>query len=147
MDETLLVLSDTWNTQIQKYLFLALIFLLLSACARESLAVSNEINQQEAIDKAVEIASMSMPEISGSQVAPSDIHAEKMTLEKAAKRLNAHSQNAFSEESPDTQVWLVSMDGIWLPPEVPGVLQKPYRHLSIVMDAQIGLEIFRNLKP
>ena len=133
-------------SQIQKYLFLVLL-LLLSACAKESLAVNNEITQQEAIDKAVEIASMSVPEISGSQVAPSDIHAEKMTLEKAAKRLNSNSYDVFSEESPDTQVWLVSMDGIWLPADVPGVLQKPYRHLSIVMDAQTGLEIFRNLQP
>ena len=39
------------------------------------------------MDAAVKIASMSIPEISGSQVAPSNIHAEKMILEEAAKRL------------------------------------------------------------
>jgi hypothetical protein len=138
---------DMWKIQIQKYIFSALVILLLSGCARESLADNSEINQQEAIDTAIEIASMSMPEISGSQVAPSNIHAEKMTLEAATKRLNSNSQTAFSEESPDTQVWLVSMDGIWLPADVPGVIQKPYQHLSIVMDAKTGLEIFRNVQP
>lgn len=133
--------------QTQKHLFLVLVFLLLSGCVRESLTDNSEINQQEAIDTAIEIASMSIPEISGSQVAPSNIHAEKMILEEAAKRLNSNPQNAFSEESPDTQVWLVSMDGIWLPANVPGVVQKPYLHLSIVIDAKTGLEIFRNVQP
>jgi len=136
-----------WKMQIQTYLISILVFLLLAGCASESPTDNNEINQQEAIDTAVEIASMSIPEISGSQVAPSNIHAEKMTLEEAAKRLNSNPQNASSEESPDTHVWLVSMDGIWLPGSVPGVVQKPYRHLSIVMDAKTGLEIFRNIQP
>jgi len=126
---------------------LTLVFVLLSGCAKESLTNNNEIDQQEAIDKAVEIASMSMPEISGSQVTPSKILAQKMKLEEAAKRLNTNPQNAFSEESPDAQVWLVSMDGIWLPADVPGVVQKPYQHLSIVIDAKTGLEIFRNMQP
>jgi hypothetical protein len=132
---------------MQRYLFLTLVFLLLSGCAKEFLTNNSEIDQQEAIDKAVEIASMSMPEISGSQVAPSNIHAEKMKLEEAAKRLNANPQNAFSEESSDTHVWLVSMDGIWLPADAPGVVQKPYQHLSIVIDVKTGLEIFRNMQP
>ena len=123
------------------------VFMLLSGCAKESLTNNNEIDQQEAIDKAVEIASMSMPEISGSQVTPSNIRAEKMKLEEAAKHLNANPQNAFSEEYPDAQVWLVSMDGIWLPAAAPGVVQKPYKHLSIVIDAKTGLEIFRNMQP
>ena len=90
---------------------------------------------------------MSIPEISGSQVTPSNIHAEKMTLEEAAKRLNSNPQNAFSKEFTDTQVWLVSMDGIWLPAVVPGVIQKPYQHLSIVIDAKTGQEIYRNIQP
>jgi len=136
-----------WKIQIQKYLFSVLVFLLLSGCARESLTDAGEMNQQEAIDTAVEIASMSMPEISGSQVTPFNIQAEKMTLEEAVKRLNTNPQDAFSEDPPETQVWLVSMDGIWLPGDVPGVVQKPYQHLSLVIDAKTGLEIFRNIQP
>lgn len=136
------------KSEIWKYLFSLLIVFSFSACASESNTINNDIDQQKAIDIAIEIASMSIPEISGSQVAPSNIHAEKMTLEEAAKRLNSNLQNAFSENSPDTQVWLVSMDGIWLPPNVPGVPnQKPYRHLSIVIDAKRGLEIYRNVQP
>ena len=136
-----------WKMQVQKYLFATLLLLLLSGCARESLTDNDEISQQEAIDAAVEIASMSIPEISGSQVPPANIQADKMILEEAAKRLNANPQNAFSEESPDLQVWLVSMDGIWLPASTPGVVQKPYQHISLVMDAKTGLEIFRNMQP
>ena len=131
----------------RSYLFSAVIFLLLSGCAKESSANTSEIDQQKAIDIAVEIASVSIPEISGSQVAPSNIHAEIMTLAEAAKRLNSNPQNVFSEESSEKQVWLVSMDGIWAPAAVPGVVQKPYQHLSIVIDAITGLEIFRNMQP
>lgn len=132
---------------ILPFLWWSVIFLLLSGCARESLTAKRQLNQQEAISTAVAIAALSIPETSGSQVAPSNIRAEKMTLEGAAQRLNAKPQNAFSEESPDTQVWLVSMDGIWLPASVPGVVQKPFQHLSIVIDAKTGLEIFRNMQP
>jgi hypothetical protein len=95
----------------------------------------------------MEIASMPIPEMSGSQVALSNIHAEKMTVEEAIKRFNANSWNAFSGASPDMQIWLVSMDGIWLPANVPGVVQKPYQHLSIVIDAKTGDEIYRNMQP
>jgi hypothetical protein len=133
--------------QTRKYLISLLACLLLSGCARESITANRELNQQEAIDAAVKIASMSMPEISGSQVAPSNIDAEKMTLEEAAKHLNSNPENASAKESSDAQVWLVSMDGIWLPTSAPGVVQKPYQHLSIVIDAKTGLEIFRNMQP
>jgi len=61
---------------------------------------------------------------------------QKMILEEAAKRLNSNSQNAFSENSPDTKVWLVFMGSIWLPANMPGVVQKPYQHLSIIVDAK-----------
>ena len=121
----------------------SILFLLLSGCGRESLTDQRELNQHEAISTAVAIAALSIPETGGSQVAPYNIHAEKMALDEAEKRLNSHPQ----EESPDTHVWLVSMDGIWLPASVPGVDQKPFQHLSIVIDAKTGLEIFRNMQP
>ncbi len=129
--------------QMQKYLFSALILLLLSGCAKN---IDNELTKQQAIEVAIKIVSMSEPEIGGSQVEPFNIIAEKMTLEEYVKRFNENSQNAFSEAFPDTQVWLVSMDGVWLGPEVPDVPQQPYRHLSIVINAKTGLEIFRNVQ-
>ncbi len=109
--------------------------------------IFNKIEQKKAIDIAVKIASISIPEISGSQVTPFNIHAEKMTLEKASKHLNSNRQNTLSEESLDMQVWLVTMDGIWLPANVPDVVQKPYQHLSIIIDAKTGQEIYRNMQP
>lgn len=135
------------KTGIWKYIFSLVMVFSFSACASKSNATNNDIDQQKAIDTAVEIASMSMPEISGSQVTPSNIVAEKMTLEEAAKRLNSNPQETFSEVSPNTQVWLVSMNGVWLPADVPGVVQKPFQHLYIVIDAKTGLEIFRNMQP
>ena len=56
-------------------------------------------------------------------------------------------KNTLSEESLDMQVWLVTMDGIWLPANVPDVVQKPYQHLSIIIDAKTGQEIYRNMQP
>ena len=140
-------LFDIWKIHIQEYFFSMLVILLLSGCARESLAESREISQQGAIDVAVRIASVSMPEISGSQVAPSNIQAEKMRWEDAVKRLNLDPKNVSSETSPEAKVWLVSMDGIWLPASVPDVVQEPYRHLSLIIDPQTGLEILRNMRP
>src|SRR5215211_3532548 len=123
-----------WKTQIQKYVFSTLIILLLSACTQD---FNNELTQEEVIEIAVKIVSMSMPEVSGSQVAPSNIVAEKMTVKELAKQLNLnHPYNVLSEESPDTHVWLVSMDGLWFPANVPGVIQKPFHHLFIVIDAK-----------
>ena len=109
--------------------------------------IFNRIEQKKAIDTAVKIVSISIPEISSSQVAPFNTHAEKMTLEEASKRLNSNPKNDFSGESLDTQVWLVSMDGIWLPANVSDVVQKPYQHLSIIIDDKTGQEIYRNMQP
>ncbi|HEX5942339.1 MAG TPA: hypothetical protein VFY66_08680 [Anaerolineales bacterium] len=129
-------------------LFLALLIPLLSGCARASLTDDGGINQQEAIEIAVEIASMSIPEISGSQVAPSNIQADKLTLEEAAEHINANRQDVFSENPPDLPVWRVTMDGIWLPPDVPDVpTLKPYRHLCLILDAETGNEILRSMQP
>ena len=135
------------KTEFWQCLFSCLIVFSLSACVRESDVINKDIDQQEAIDIALEIASMSIPpDISGSEVAPSNIHAEKMTIEEVSKRLNSNPQDAFPEVSLDTQVWLVSMDGIWLRASVPGVIQQSFHHLSIVIDPKTGSEIFMDLQ-
>ena len=136
------------KTEIWQCLFSCLIVFSFSACAGASDVGNNEIDQQEAIDIATEMASMSMPpEISGSQVAPSNVSAEKMTLGEAAQRINAND-SVPSEYSLAMPVWLVSMDGIWLPATVPDLpTPEPYRRLSIIIDAKTGQEIMRNLQP
>ena len=135
------------KTRLWKYHFFLVMVFLFSACASKSAPTKNDIDQQNAIDAAVEIASMSMPEISASQVPPSNIVAEKMTLEEAAKRLNSDPQEIFSNVNSNTKIWLVSMNGIWLPADVPGVSQQPFQHLYLIIDAKTGLEIFRNMQP
>ena len=133
---------------MEKYLFSALTTLLLASCARELFSNDVSITQQESMELAVEIASLSIPEISGSQVAPSNIHADKSTLEEAVDRINANRQNVLSDQSPDRQVWLVTMDGIWLPPNAPDLpMPEPYRHFSIILDAETGDEMLRSMQP
>ena len=86
--------------KIQKFFLLISVFLLLSGCAKE-------LNQQEAIDIAVKIVSNSEPEISGSQVSPSNIVAEKMTVNELVKRLDwKQPHNVLSDISPC--LWMVS---------------------------------------
>ena len=131
--------------KIQKHLF-SVVFMILCGCVSTATDAPGEMTQQQAMEKAIEITSMSIPEISGSQVPPSNIHAEKMTLEEAVKRLNSNLENV-SEKSAESPVWLVSMDGLWLPVSAPGLTQKPYRHASIVLDAKTGVEVFRNMQP
>jgi hypothetical protein len=59
----------------KKYLLSVLVFLLLAGCASEFLS-NGELNQNEAIDTAVKIASTSMPEISGSKAISAFIYRD-----------------------------------------------------------------------
>ncbi len=137
------------KTQIQEYVFSTLIFLLLSGCAKEIRITDNGISEQEAIDAALKIVLTSQPEISGSQVTPSNIHAEQMTLGEATKRISKRD-NVAAGYSPDMLVWLVSMDGIWLdefprPENFP--TPEPYQHAFIIIDAKTGLDVGVSMRP
>ena len=128
---------------------ISLTILLLSGCAQESRVTDNSISKQEAIDIALKIASMSQPEMSGSQVTPSNVHAEQTTLGEAIKRIRENSDVATGY-TPDMPVWLVTMDGIWLdefpcPTDLP--TPEPYRHFIIIIDAKTGLEIEGSARP
>lgn len=123
-----------------KSFFLCWLFIFLSACGNKIL------DKQEVIDIALEIASSSMPEYSSSQIPPLNIYAEQMTLLEAGNLFD--SKITLFNNSPELSVWVVRMDGIWLPVDVPDLpMQEPYRHLYIVIDAKTGLEVFRNLQP
>ena len=135
--------------EIWQCLFSLLTILLLSGCAKESRATDNGISQQEAIDTALKIVSMSRPEISGSQVPPFNVHAEQMTLGEATKRISENNDVA-SGYTPDMLVWLVTLDGVWLdefprPSDLP--TPEPYRHSAIIIDAKTGLEIESSAHP
>ena len=121
------------------YLFF-LIMLSLSGCKQGSKVPGKGINQQEAIDAAIKIASHSQPEISGSQVPPSNVHAEQMTLGQAEKRI----QSDATGYDPEMLVWLVTMDGIWLdefPLPTGMATPEPYHHFTFILDQKTGLEI------
>jgi len=131
------------NFKTWQYLFSLLTILLLSGCTKESRITDNGISEQEAIDAALKSASMPRPEISGSQVAPSNIHAEPMTLGEATKRISKNNDIATGYTS-DMLVWFVTMDGIWLdefPRPTDSPTPVPYQHFIIIVDAKSGLEI------
>lgn len=107
------------------------------------------ISKQGAIDAALEIASMSRPEISGAQITPYNITAEQMTLDEAVKRINGKNEVPVAYD-PDMTVWFVSMEGIWLDefPRPEGFATPvPYRHYTIILDAKTGLDIEVSLSP
>ena len=92
---------------------------------------------------------MSRPEISGSQVAPSNIHAEQTTLSKATKLISG-SNDVATGYTPDILVWFVTMDDIWLdefPRPTDLSTPEPYQHFIIIIDAKSGLEIESAARP
>ena len=138
-----------YKTVTWTYLLALFVVLLLPGCPAEANKAHEEISEQEAIDAAIESASMSRPELSGSQVTPSHVQAERMTLGEAVKRIDENNRVAAGY-SPTLVVWLVTMDGIWLdefprPMDLP--TPEPYRHLIIIIDANSGLEIESAARP
>ena len=120
-----------------------LIMLLSSGCRQGPDVLNKGMNQHEAIDAALKIASMPQPEISGSQVTPSNVHAEQMTLAEAVKRIQEDNSVATGYDL-EMLVWLVTMDGIWLDEfPVPTGMTTPeaYHHFSIIIDQKTGVEI------
>lgn len=134
---------------MRNYLFILLATFLLSGCAKESPASQVAISEQEAIEAALEIVSMSRPEMSGAQVPPSNIHAEQVSFDEATKRIQELNE-VPPGYSPDLPVWLVTMDGIWLDTFGASAglpAPEPYRHMMIILDAQSGLEIQSGARP
>jgi hypothetical protein len=134
----------TWT-----YLSALFVVLLLPGCSAQSNTAHEEISEQEAMDVALKSASMSRPELSGSQVTPSHVQAEQMTLGEAVKRIDENN-SVPAGYSPNMPVWLVTMDGIWLdefprPMDLP--TPEPYRHFIIIIDANSGLEIESAARP
>ena len=134
----------TWT-----YLSALFVVLLLPGCSAQSNTAHEEISEQEAMDVALKSASMSRPELSGSQVTPSHVQAEQMTLGEAVKRIDENN-SVPAGYSPNMVVWLVTMDGIWLdeyprPMDLP--TPEPYRHFIIIIDAKSGIEIESAARP
>src|SRR5215212_4185543 len=122
------------KTEFWTLLFALLIVVVFSGRSKVSNITQKGMSEQEAIDAALKSAAMSRPEISGSQVNPSNVQAEQMSLGEAVRRIDENSSVATGY-SPDMLVWLVTMDGIWLdefprPTDLP--TPEPYQHFIII---------------
>lgn len=129
----------------------ALALIVPSSCKPLTESTELYISKQEAIDVALESASMSRPETSGLQKKPSNINAEQMTLDEAVKRIHKNDQSATAYD-PNMTVWFVTLEGLWLGEmSAPGIVPTPepiaYHHYAIIMDAKTGLEIENSLSP
>ena len=126
--------------------FVLLSLLLLCGCSKES---SQGISEQEAIRIAVESASMSRPELGGSQTPPTNLHAEQMTLAEAVRQID-ESNSVAAGYSADMPVWLVTMEGNWLN-EAPRLTDvptpEPYHRFLLIIDAKTGSEIESAARP
>lgn len=104
---------------------------------------SNLIDQQKAIDIALQMAMSSLPEVSGSKVLPREIEANEMTLEEAVKIVWGNADVPAGYQ-PTISVWVVTMEGYWTDefPRPTGLpTSEPYRHFAVIIDATTGLGI------
>jgi hypothetical protein len=130
-------------------IILTLALILLAGWQLFSSKINSSISKQEAIDTAIEIASMSRPEISGAQITPYNIILERMTLAKAVKHINS-SNGVAAGYDPDMTVWFVQMEGIWSDefPRPQGFpTPVPYHHYAVILDANTGLDIEVSASP
>jgi hypothetical protein len=115
----------------------------------QTLTPSPFINQQAASDRALQIASLSRPELSGAQVPPTHVQAAQMTLAAAVKQLTGRDDVAAGYD-PSMMVWVVTMEGIWTdefsrPTALPS--PEPYRHYTVILNARTGEEIEAAARP
>lgn len=102
------------------------------------------LSEEEATNRAVEVASTDEFHFTGTIVEPTNVQAELMTFEDAVSYLQAQGfqrPNA-PEASPETMVWVVTMEGQWpvnFPPLREGEpMREPYRHLAVTLEAETG---------
>jgi hypothetical protein len=123
----------------------------LASCKQITETSHPFISKEAAIQAALEVASTSWPEISGPQEKPSNINAEQMTLKEAVRRMDGSSQPANGSD-PDSIVWYVTIDCLWLGEmSVPDIVPTPtpvaYRHYAIIIDAITGSQLETSLSP
>lgn len=126
---------------------LVAVILCISACAPAT--PTGGLTEAEAIEAARRIAAESRPEMSGSQIAVDNIHAERMRFVEAVARLSDETR-LVAMTDPGLAVWLVTLDGEWLdefPRPTDAPTPEPYRHMTIILDAQTGHEITSSARP
>lgn len=110
-----------------------LVLILTEAC-------SPTISAPHAIAIALENALMGSTELGRSETLPTNIEAAQMTLAAAQERATGE-KSAFIGGDPNMLVWLVSMEGKWIPSgfiSPDSAAQHPLHHCFIIIDAETG---------
>ena len=98
----------------------------------------------QAVGIALNIASQPQPELNLTLATPTVISSELMTLREALQRAT-DSDSVPSGMEPGSPVWFVTLRGEWVsafPRPTREATQEPYRHMSIVIDAESGDMLF-----
>lgn len=106
-------------------------------------------SKADILERAAQIAGQARPELSGAQVAPTNLQATRMTLRSALQQLDGAPPLPGGAD-PNTPVWLVTMDGLWLDefPRPAGLpAPEPYRRYTIIINALTGAEIASKAGP
>lgn len=126
---------------------LAVIVLLVlaTACNRPTSTPQPTINEAEAIQLAVHIATTSDFHFTGTTQNPTNIQANLTSISAASEKLQAEGLT-FGYDSSTYQgshtVWVVTMEGSW-PREFPPLplsepTYEPYLKLAVILDANSG---------
>lgn len=111
----------------------------------------SRFTQEMARERAIESTSQSRPEISGAQVPQRNLQAELMTFADAMERYFADDGVSISDPDPATLVWVVTMDGLWFNqmqvPGQPSLPPSPYRHFTVILNAETGIEMRTSARP
>lgn len=136
------------NSRSTRCAFVAAVQLLLVGCSiinsgLPTPTVSPFITKHQAIDIALRISRT--PRIE-ELATPTNLLADLTSYGKAIERVSdSYIQPGYS---PDSMVWLITMDGVWTAgsPGYPPPEPRPIaHHLTIIIDAKTGLELGSSL--
>ncbi|OGO26853.1 MAG: hypothetical protein A2136_04190 [Chloroflexi bacterium RBG_16_54_11] len=122
-----------------------LLLAFVSACHGLSPTPTPTIDEAQAIQLALQIATTDDFHFVGAHEKPTNIHSELMSLSEVSEKLRAEDLEfgyASSEYPGSLKVWVVTMDGTWpreFPSRLPGEPpREPYRRLGVILDAYTG---------
>ena len=101
------------------------------------------LNESEAIEAALRMATINQPEIEVTQVKPTNIQARQTTLAQAFQE-NLPGSTLPLEYAPSAPVWVITMEGEWkdgFPLPTGTNTPEPYHHFFVILDAKSGSEI------
>lgn len=119
----------------------ALAFALMGCTAGASIT-DVPVSRQAAIDTALEAARTSRPELGASQVEPTLVTAELLTLADARARLQDGAVGVGTGGEDRQLVWLVILNGAWVnQPPGQSNTPAPLATMALLIDAQSGREV------